>query len=178
MVTMEEYRSHQDAFTAFNSQTGSSSRKRQDSSDDQVTCSTSPPGDVQSTYIVVYTDTSSDMLTPDTQNEVSISLKLDGAAPAGTQVYISDRSNPCSFRKLDTTVSDGMATASTNDEGVYVAAAPLITAYVTTATVIVVLLIVLIAVIAVIVYFRVRREKWERVKSSFSGVGRNFKGKV
>lgn len=170
-VTMKEFNSHEQAFGDFYNQGDSSYRRRRRSiSSTNVTCSASPPGDVQSSYIVIYTDTSSDMLTPDTQNEVTISLKLDRGAPADTQIFVSDRSNPCTFRKLETIVHDGTATASTSEEGVYVAATPAVTACVTTATVLLAVITLLIGMILVIVYFSLRRGRWERVKTSVMGM--------
>ena len=172
MFTMEEYHDIEEALSSYFGD-GSSRKKRQTTS-----YSTDPPGDVKSSYILITSDGDSETLTPDTQNSVTISMMLDDDARSDTKMYIANKNTGGSFRELDTNVENGMATASTNEGGVFVAASPVITAYITVATVLFVLAVISIAIIAVVIYFRVRREKWHRVKNTFTGCSRSFQRKI
>lgn len=175
--TMTEYSSLSDAQEAFHGQQNDDdSRKKRQSADYDY--STDAPGNVESSYVVVQSDSDGEMLTPDTGMTVTISLKLDGSADPNTKVYVSNRNTQGNFRELSTRVEDGMAIADTDEEGVYVAASPAIAVYITVGTVLFVLIVVALAIVGVVIYFRVRREKWHRVKDSVTGLSRSFQKKI
>lgn len=174
IIQMEEFDDADSALKAYFGTADSSRRKRQS---DGSTYSTDTPGTVRSSFILVASD-SGDSLSPDTGMSVTLSLKLDSGAGSSTKVYVSNENTQGTFRELDTRVENGMAIVSTDEEGVYVASSPAVAAYITVGTVLFVLIIVAIAVVGLVVYFRVRREKWERVKNSVSGVSRSFQKKV
>ena len=175
MITMRKFNTAEEAQVEYSRSLTSTSRARRQSV--EYDYSTDTPGNVQSSFILVQNE-GSNMLTPETENEVTISLELDGSASSNTKIYVSNQNTQGTFRELDTRVESGMAIASTNEDGVYVAASPAIAAYVIVGTVLFVLIIIAIAVIGVIVYFRVRRDKWERVSKSLSGVTRSFQKKI
>ena len=171
IITMTPFDSASEAQEQLFGTTDSSRTKRQ-----SISYSTDAPGNVESSYVLVRLE-GSDMLTPGTGNEVDIALDI-GSASSSTKIYVSNVNTQGTFRELDTKIENGMAIASTNEEGVYVAASPAIAAYITVGTIVFVLLVVVIAVICVIVYFRVRRDKWEKVTNSLSGVSRSFQKKI
>jgi len=90
-------------------------------------------------------------------------------------------SNGWNPRELDTEVSNGMATAQTDQGGVFVASGSP-TNYVLIGALVGSLLVVALIIVAIIVFFVVRRDKWHKVKATLkntkTNVTRSFASKV
>jgi len=90
-------------------------------------------------------------------------------------------SNGWNARELDTEVSNGMATARTDQGGVFVASGSSPN-YVLIGALVGSLLVVILIIGAVIIFFIVRRDKWQKVKSTVkntkTNVTRSFASKV
>ena len=114
--------------------------------------------------------------------QAQIQIPIDDRTATNTKVYRASASSAWQYEELDTTTTDGMATASTSTGGVFVVASPVVTAWIVASVVVVILLLVLVVVGGVTVYFIVRREKWratkEKVKSGMNSVSRSFSRKV
>ena len=89
--------------------------------------------------------------------------------------------NGWNARELDTEVSNGMATAQTDEDGVFVASGSP-TNYVLIGALVGSLVVVALIIGAVIIFFVIRRDKWQKVKATFkntkTNVTRSFASKV
>ena len=153
---MESYSSEDDALDMIEDMSG---------------VSTSGPGDEVSQYYLV---DPIDEFHQDATDDAEIQIELDSSSATDVKIYRANAGSDWRFRELDTRTSDGMAMASTREGGMFVAAAPAVTLYISIATVVFVLIIVTIAIVGVVIYFRVRREKWRAVKSGVSKGMKNF----
>jgi len=90
-------------------------------------------------------------------------------------------SNGWNPQELDTEVSNGMATAQTDQDGVYVASGSP-TNYVLIGALVGSLIVVALIIGAVIIFFVIRRDKWHKVKATLkntkTNVTRSFASKV
>ena len=97
-----------------------------------------------------------------------ISLKLDDTtASAGVSLYRAGPDTAYAFVRMETTIQDGRAVASTDQGGVFVAGSGVNLGLVVGLVVAgVVVLLIALMVAAVIVYFVAQPEKWKATKTS------------
>ena len=157
---VEKFSGEKDALSAIREMTGNSAE--------------SAPGNAQSDYYYITSD-SGDTLAEDTQSNIEVNIKLDNEFGSDTKIYVANENTDGAFRELDTKVANGVATAYTTEGGVVVASASVVTQYVIIATVVFLVIIIVLAVVATGIYFRVRRDKWEKVKGKVSGGMNNIK---
>ena len=132
------------------------------------------PGQARSDYYYFVSD-SGEEITTDTSQRVEINIELNDGLGRSPTVYIANSRTQGTFKALDTKVENGVAKAYTDEGGVVVVSAEIVTQYVIIATVSFLLIIFITAVVATVIYFRVRRDKWEKVKGKVSGGMNNIK---
>lgn len=158
---LEKFATEQDALSTLQDMTGSESPK-------------AAPGEARSDYYYITSDDGEELAT-DTNKEIEIRIELDQGLGSDTKIYLANSNSQGSFRELDTKVANGMATAYSTTGGVVVASSSVIAQYVIIATAAFLVIVVLIAIVATGVYFRVRKDKWEKVKGRVSGGMNNIR---
>lgn len=157
---LEKFSSENDALNTLQEMTGTSSQ--------------AAPGEARSDYYYITSDNGEELAT-DTNKEIEINIELERGLGSDTKIYLANSDTQGSFRELDTKVVNGVATAYSTTGGVAVASSSVVAQYVVIATAAFLLIVVMIAIVATGVYFRVRRDKWEKVKGRVSGGLNNIK---
>ena len=158
--TLEKFPSEGDALDAVKEMAGVSAE--------------SSPGLAKSDYYYI-ASTSGEQLTADTQQQVEVNIKVEGGLGSDPKIYRANSQTQGTFKELNTRVENGVATAYTDEGGVFVVSASVVTQYVIIATVSLLVIVFVIAIVATGIYFRVRRDKWEKVKGKVSGGMNNIK---
>ncbi len=101
-------------------------------------------------------------------NAARITITLDASITgSGYSIYRASASSDYIFQQLETTISNGQASAMTNQGGIFVAGTGVNYGLIVGVVVAgVVLVLVALMVIATVVYFVVRPEKWKATKSN------------
>ena len=106
----------------------------------------------------------------------------DGNIDSDTKIYFAKSSEGYTFRELDTKMENGQAVAQVDGDGVAAATNAQVALFVTVGTAVFIVLILVIAIAGVAVFFRVRRDKWnktkEKVSSGMTNIKRSFAKKV
>ena len=109
----------------------------------------------------------------------TITMKVDDTTDAKIVRYNSE--NGWNGQELDTQVSGDMASAQSDQDGVFVATSSP-NQYILIGALVGSLVVVLLIIGAIILFFVIRRDKWEKVKSSLkntkTGITRSFASKV
>lgn len=132
------------------------------------------PGQAKSDYYYI-ANNNGEQLATDTQRQVKVSINVDSGIGSDPKIYVANSQTQGRFRELDTRVENNVATAYTDEGGVFVVSASVVTQYVIISTVSFLLIVFVIAIVATGIYFRVRRDKWEKVKGRVSGGMNNIK---
>ena len=160
-IRVEKYASEDEAVQAIEEMTGNSIEAL--------------PGQSRSDYYYVASTENGETFASDTQQQIELNIEVDSGLGNDPKIYIANSGTQGAFKQLDTRISNGVATAYTDEGGVVVVSAEVVTQYVIISTVSFLVIVFVIAIMATGIYFRVRRDKWEKVKGKVSGGMNNIK---